>query len=181
MCIICQQTSPKRWFGSMNMRSNCDVANSAQQIQMTTICHWMNPPWKFSAYATVIIWIRHSLLANKLKTISMPLNEPPMKIFCVRHCNYLNTTFAFGKQTKNNFINRKVECRPTYLFTHFRAHFFFGEKRGAAPLGWPEIPHDQQHSRIVLLAPHQDGTKQGRWCSHTTWSLDELWAAFPWM
>jgi len=88
----------------------------------------------------------------------MPLNEPPMKIFCVRHCNYLNTTFAFGKQTKDNFTNRKVECRPAYLFTHFRAHFFFGEKRGAAPLGWPEIPHDQQHFQIVLLAPHQDGT-----------------------
>jgi len=37
----------------MNMTSNCDVTNSAHQIQMTIMCHWMKPlPWKFSAYAT---------------------------------------------------------------------------------------------------------------------------------
>ena len=30
----------------MNMTSNCDVTNSAHQTQMTTICHWMNPPMK---------------------------------------------------------------------------------------------------------------------------------------
>ena len=28
----------------MNMTSNCDITNSAHQIQMTTICHWMQPP-----------------------------------------------------------------------------------------------------------------------------------------
>ena len=42
----------KTLFENMSMTSNCDVTNSAHQIQMTTICHWMNPPWKFSAYAT---------------------------------------------------------------------------------------------------------------------------------
>jgi len=46
MCILCQQTSPKRWFGNRTMTSNCDVTNSAHQIQMTTLCHWMNPPMK---------------------------------------------------------------------------------------------------------------------------------------
>jgi len=50
---LCQQTFPKRWFGNVTMASNCDVINSAHQIQMATICHWMKPPpWKFSAYAT---------------------------------------------------------------------------------------------------------------------------------
>ena len=29
---------------------------------------------------------------------------------------------------------------------------------------------------IVPLAPHQDGTKQGRRCSQSTWSLDTHWA-----
>jgi len=33
-------------------KDECDVTKSEQQIQMTTICHWYNPPWKFSAYAT---------------------------------------------------------------------------------------------------------------------------------
>jgi len=46
MCILCQQTSPKRWYGNMTMTSNCDVTSSACQIKMTTICHWMKPPTK---------------------------------------------------------------------------------------------------------------------------------------
>jgi len=53
MCILCQQTSPKCLFGNRTMTSFCDVTNSAHQIQMTTLCHWMKPPpWKVSAYAT---------------------------------------------------------------------------------------------------------------------------------
>jgi len=43
-CILCQRTSLKRWFGNRTMTSNCNVTNSAQQIQMTTLCHWMKPP-----------------------------------------------------------------------------------------------------------------------------------------
>jgi len=66
ICILCQQTTLKRWFGNMNTTSNNDVTNSALQIQMTTMCHLMKPPpWKFSAYATAEIsppkltcWIR---------------------------------------------------------------------------------------------------------------------------
>ena len=51
ICILCQQTS----LESMNMSSNCDVTNSAHQIQMTNICHWMKtPPWKFSADVTAL-------------------------------------------------------------------------------------------------------------------------------
>ena len=53
MCILCQQTSPKCLFGNRTMTSFCDVTNSAHQIQITTLCHWMKPrPWKVSAYAT---------------------------------------------------------------------------------------------------------------------------------
>jgi len=36
-----------------------------------------------------------------------------------------------------------------------------------------EIPHGQQQFQVILLASHQDGTKQGRRCSHATW------VAFP--
>ena len=36
----------------MKMTSNCDVTKTAHHKQTTTICHWMKPPWKFSAYAT---------------------------------------------------------------------------------------------------------------------------------
>ena len=40
ICLLCQQTS----LENMYMTSNCDVTNSAHQVQMTTICHWMKPP-----------------------------------------------------------------------------------------------------------------------------------------
>jgi len=38
------RTSLKRWFGNRTMTSDCDVTNNAQQIQMTTLCHWMKTP-----------------------------------------------------------------------------------------------------------------------------------------
>jgi len=37
----------------------------------------------------------------------------------------------------------------------------------AAALGELGIPHGQQQFQIILLAPHQDGTQQGRRCSHS--------------
>jgi len=37
--------------------------------------------------------------------------------------NYLNTTtFTFGKKTKDNFINRKVQCRPAYASESLLMH-----------------------------------------------------------
>ena len=49
--LLCQQTSPKRWFGNMEMASNCDVSNSTPNTndhRMTL--NQTPPPWKFSAY-----------------------------------------------------------------------------------------------------------------------------------
>jgi len=42
--LLCQQTSPKRWFGIVEMTSNCDVTSSANQIQLTTIWSLPKPP-----------------------------------------------------------------------------------------------------------------------------------------
>jgi len=94
--------------------------------------------------------------------------------------NCLNTTFTFGKQTKENFINRKVQRRASHSFI-FVPTFPFRRDAGPSTTGGPKIRRDQQKSQIVLLAPHQDGTKQGRRCSRATWSSDKLWAAFPWV
>jgi len=52
---------------------------------------------------------------------------------------------------------------------------------GTAALVGIEIPHGQQKSQMVLLAPLQDGTKQGRRCNHSTRSLGDFLAAFPWV
>jgi len=44
----------------MEMTSNCDVTNSAHQIQMTTIWPWTKTsPWKFSPYATGSLTLGH--------------------------------------------------------------------------------------------------------------------------
>ena len=42
--LLCQEASPKRWFGNMEMTSNCDVTNSEHQIHMTTIWAWSKHP-----------------------------------------------------------------------------------------------------------------------------------------
>ena len=55
ICTSCQQTSPKRWFGYMNVTSDCDITKTAHHKQMTTICHWMNSPMKIFC---VRHWVR---------------------------------------------------------------------------------------------------------------------------
>ena len=91
---------------------------------------------------------------------------------------YLNTIFTFGKQTKDNFINRKFQCRSTYSLTHFVSVSLLGRVAGAAALGDPKYLTINSNL-IVLLTPHPDGAKQGRRCSHVTWSLDDLCTHSP--
>jgi len=89
---------------------------------------------------------------------------------------YLNTTFTFGKRTEDNFINRKVRCRPTYAFIHSCSCplFLYGEPPGQQPLKNPKYLTINRNFRYFCWLPHLDGTKQGRRCSHATWSLHEL-------
>jgi len=35
--MLCQQTSPKRWFANVNMTSYCDVTNSVYPVTTTTM------------------------------------------------------------------------------------------------------------------------------------------------
>jgi len=39
-----------------------------------------------------------------------------------------------------------------------------------------EPSHGQQQSQMVLLAPHQDMTKQGQRYNHYCWFLHDIWA-----
>jgi len=56
-----------------------------------------------------------------------------------------------------------------------------GRVAQTAALGGFGIAHSQQQLQIILLAAHQDRTKQGLRCSHSTWCLNKLWADFPWV
>jgi len=61
----------------------------------------------------------------------------------------------------------------SFIFT-----FPLGSVAGTAALRGLEIPHGQQQFQVILLAPHQDETKQGwRW-SHCTWSLGDPYQSF---
>jgi len=55
-----------------------------------------------------------------------------------------------------------------------------GSVAGAAALGGLET---HQFSAISgsPVAPHQYGTTPSRRCNHVTWSVVELWTAFPWV
>jgi len=82
--------------------------------------------------------------------------------------NYLNTTFNFGKQTGDNFINRKVQYKPIYSFIHSFSCLLLGESRGQQN---PRMIRNTSRSTAISdgsVAPHQDVTKQGRRCSHAT-------------
>ena len=85
---ITSTTSSKHWFGNRNMTSNCDVTNSAHQIQMTAIYHWMKTPRKFSAYA--IGWKYGKVLATGLTK---------RQTCCVESSSYKNTKVNFSLKT----------------------------------------------------------------------------------
>jgi len=78
------------------------------------------------------------------------------------------------KKTSRNRL--KLSLAPIFI-----PAFRLGRVAGVAALGGLEILHGFQQSLIVPQGSHQDGTKQRRRCNHVTWSLVDLWAAFPWM
>ena len=43
ICMLCQQTSPKRWFANLNKTSYCDVTNTVFPVTMTTTRHCSIP------------------------------------------------------------------------------------------------------------------------------------------
>jgi len=52
--------------------------------------------------------------------------------------------------------------------------FTAGRVAGAVAPGVLEISYGFQQSQIVMLASHQDGTKQDGRCNHATWSSGPL-------
>jgi len=56
----------------------------------------------------------------------------------------------------------------------FALAFSLGRGTRPAPLEQQKIPRVQHQFQLILLAPQQDGTNQGRKCSHFTWALDKL-------
>jgi len=85
ICMLCQQTSPKRWFASVNMTSYCDVTNSVYTVTMTTIrlcsilkfsCRAYNqavvPDITRLLHATALVQEIHFLLGNSYNQAVVP-------------------------------------------------------------------------------------------------------------
>jgi len=76
-CILCQQTSPKRWFGNMNMTSNCDVTNSGHQPHKWPphATEWKSPMKIFCvrhcSCPTVFILLVSSSLCNWTNSLNL--------------------------------------------------------------------------------------------------------------
>jgi len=92
---------------------------------------------------------------------------------------------------KYNFLGNNIDIQLCFLniknmnnlknsviFTHA---FPLARVAQAAGLGGCKIPRSQQQYQIVFLDPQQDGTKQGRSCSYSTWSTENLVIAFLWV
>jgi len=77
-------------------------------------------------------------------------------------------------------INRRENIFIYYSFI-FMVAFPPGRIAGAPDPEGLGIPHGQQQFQVILLTPHYDRTNQGRTCGHSTWFLDDLLAAFPWV
>jgi len=67
-----------------------------------------------------------------------------------------------------------VSAKSESFHSFSQTLFLSGGSRGTSPIGGPEIPRGFQQHLIVLLASHQDGTKQGRRCNHATWALADI-------
>jgi len=117
---------------------NGHLPTTRQESEVTFRKKWVVRPTSFSVFFKVFERVsRWSLRVStpfSLLCLILLTDFHKNSSFPPNMLNYLNTTFTFGKQIKDNFINRKVEYRPTYSFTHFRASFSYGESRGQ---GWP--------------------------------------------
>ena len=67
------------WKHEYNVKLWPDVTNTARQMQMTTICYWMKPPWNFSAHPTDLICtfqILKSFCATKIWSLRIYYRWP---------------------------------------------------------------------------------------------------------
>ena len=105
--LLCQQTSPKRWFGNVEMTSNCDVTNSANQIQMATIWPLTNPP------PMKIFCVRH-WLPHKLCRFTPNLCNLHALLFQHLYSEFFQHTVWNGPTSKTVWMQRRQKNWKKY-------------------------------------------------------------------
>jgi len=120
ICLLCQQTS----LENMNKTSNCDVTNSAHQIQMTAICHWMKTPMEVfcvrhcsslpCAATNLSILICKSSARTKQSVISVAL-KIPLEVrlgICIWNVISASTRWLYWFHTKLSPSHFTTALRP---------------------------------------------------------------------
>jgi len=82
---------------------------------------------------------------------------------------------------RDNYFHSRPRIWTCFSFIHFHILLSSQESQGEPAISWLEILYGFQQSLIILLAPHQDGTKQGQRRNRTSWPLVYLCVAFPWV
>jgi len=84
-------------------------------------------PSVFKVFGRVSRWSFRMSIPFSLLCLILLMHFHKNASFHPNMLNYLNTTFTFGKQTKDNFINRKVHCRPThpFIYSYSCPHFLY--------------------------------------------------------
>jgi len=142
------RTLLKRCFGNRTMTSHCDVTNSAQQIQMTTLCHWKKLPHENFLRTPLCMMHRQASRWQRWNSKTLPQLHESASQFCtpvqicgsiarggreavrIWQCTHTKLTiFA------SNFWARKM-CRPNRLLQTPRAgkhgflkSFYFNSKQ----------------------------------------------------
>jgi len=109
----------------------------------------------------------------------------------LHHTFSAHAALQFTNDTINDFrwflLKADVEglARLTTNQTHrrsiyYRARVSSGEGREGSSPGRTQNTSRPTESLIFLLVQNQDGAKHGRRCNHSTWPLDDPWAAFRW-
>ena len=125
ICILCQQTSPKRWFGNMEMTSNRDVTTSAHQIQMTTL-------WPSTKTPPMKIWVRHCILClifyQKACTVGFQhfaifLNNQFQ--FCKHKCSILlDASKVFDRVLHMKLFEKLIQRKVPMCFVRLLKHWY---------------------------------------------------------
>ena len=123
ICMLCQQTSPKRWFASVDMTSYCDLTNSAYQTTVTTIRHSsilefrrghtikQSPQASLDLCTQLLMGLYQRASGGMLPSFTSPA-ETPMNIFItpIKSKNYYIHYFLSGHDISRGVRHSTDHC-----------------------------------------------------------------------
>ena len=170
----------------MNMTSNCDVTKAAHQKQMTTLCHWMNPPMK-------IFCARYCARKNCAffkNSVWMQWRRQPKNFGAAKMFDFTGITLFLWKnafQTQNDYKLRGGAwplwplATPMFGWTYFVIQFRYPSvsecdtawlrNKQALVIGPPVDLHFLKLIQLWCMHGYTEGTK--KYIFHCIWTSGE--------